>query len=152
MEEAECYQHTRLKADGGLVHEVTLVKAHSYRGIDSICARDYFKMRTKILQSMKYLFFGWCSKLGKGSPTRIRTILTFYLIICYTCCGQLYIMTVINVVAPINIWRQQHHLAGTDLQNQCFLKVKYLRLLQYSFYLFMTVLSLCQGWSYDIFL
>lgn len=57
----------------------------------------------KILQSMKYLFFGWCSKLGKGNPTRIKTILTFYLIICYTYCGQLYIMTVINVMAPINI-------------------------------------------------
>lgn len=47
MEEAECYQHTRLKADGGPVHEVTLAKAHSYRGIDSICARDEDKNTTK---------------------------------------------------------------------------------------------------------
>ena len=51
MEEVECYQHTRPKADGGPVHEITLVKVHSYRGIDSVCARDYFKRGQKYYKS-----------------------------------------------------------------------------------------------------
>ena len=82
-----------------------LDKAHSYRGIDSICARDYFKIRTNILQSIKYLFFGRHSKLGKGNPTRIKIMLTFYLIIwsMNKIVGSLYIMAVFNVMAQTSI-------------------------------------------------
>lgn len=58
-----------------------LDKAYSYRGTDGIYERDYFKINTNVLRSIKYLFMESHSELGEENPMKIKIMLTFHLII-----------------------------------------------------------------------